>query len=83
MSNDLLVYNVEMSNDLLVCCMHYQATARGEEGMTLFFVCCNPNCGTRWREWDLIAHHIIGYDGYMLYLSELMPTSFLFDSGFG
>lgn len=50
MSNDLLVYNVEMSNDLLVCCMHYQATARGEEGMTLFFVCCNPNCGTRWRE---------------------------------
>ncbi|XP_031264526.1 DNA-directed RNA polymerases II, IV and V subunit 9A [Pistacia vera] len=28
----------------------FQATARGEEGMTLFFVCCNPNCGFRWRE---------------------------------
>ncbi|KAH0942272.1 hypothetical protein HID58_001909 [Brassica napus] len=28
----------------------FQATARGEEGMTLFFVCCNPNCGHRWRE---------------------------------
>jgi DNA-directed RNA polymerase II subunit RPB9 len=27
-----------------------QATARGEEGMTLFFVCCNPSCGNRWRE---------------------------------
>jgi len=27
-----------------------QATARGEEGMTLFFVCCNPSCGHRWRE---------------------------------
>jgi hypothetical protein len=27
-----------------------QATARGEEGMTLFFVCCNPNCGHRWRD---------------------------------
>ncbi|GAV70869.1 TFIIS_C domain-containing protein/RNA_POL_M_15KD domain-containing protein [Cephalotus follicularis] len=28
----------------------FQATARGEEGMTLFFVCCNPNCNYRWRE---------------------------------
>jgi DNA-directed RNA polymerase II subunit RPB9 len=28
----------------------FQATARGEEGMTLFFVCCNPSCGNRWRE---------------------------------
>ncbi|KAG6512376.1 hypothetical protein ZIOFF_030487 [Zingiber officinale] len=27
-----------------------QAAARGEEGMTLFFVCCNANCGHRWRE---------------------------------
>lgn len=27
-----------------------QASARGEEGMTLFFVCCNPSCGYRWRE---------------------------------
>ncbi|KAK3416928.1 hypothetical protein EUGRSUZ_H02672 [Eucalyptus grandis] len=28
----------------------FQATARGEEGMTQFFVCCNPNCGYRWRD---------------------------------
>ncbi|XWS14175.1 hypothetical protein CRYUN_Cryun36dG0100900 [Craigia yunnanensis] len=28
----------------------FQATARGEEGMTLFYVCCNPNCGHRWRD---------------------------------
>ncbi|CAL4886378.1 unnamed protein product [Urochloa decumbens] len=28
----------------------FQATARGEEGMTLFFVCCSPDCGHRWRE---------------------------------
>ncbi|XP_042519856.1 DNA-directed RNA polymerases II, IV and V subunit 9B-like [Macadamia integrifolia] len=28
----------------------FQAPARGEEGMTLFFVCCNPNCGHRWRD---------------------------------
>ncbi|KAE9608339.1 putative DNA-directed RNA polymerase [Lupinus albus] len=28
----------------------YQGTAPGEEGMTLFFVCCNPNCGNRWRD---------------------------------
>ncbi|KAL4199916.1 hypothetical protein AMTRI_Chr03g53680 [Amborella trichopoda] len=28
----------------------FQAAARGEEGMTLFFVCCNPNCGHRWRD---------------------------------
>ncbi|KAH7573488.1 hypothetical protein JRO89_XS03G0157800 [Xanthoceras sorbifolium] len=38
-----------------VRCQHgeavfFQATSRGEEGMTLFFVCCNPNCGHRWRE---------------------------------
>ncbi|KAK9182213.1 hypothetical protein WN944_025356 [Citrus x changshan-huyou] len=38
-----------------VKCQHgeavfFQATSRGEEGMTLFFVCCNPNCGHRWRE---------------------------------
>ncbi|XP_028790086.1 DNA-directed RNA polymerases II, IV and V subunit 9A-like [Neltuma alba] len=25
----------------------FQATARGEERMTLFFVCCSPNCGHR------------------------------------
>ncbi|KAG2571056.1 hypothetical protein PVAP13_7KG062200 [Panicum virgatum] len=28
----------------------FQATARGKEGMTLFFVCCSPDCGHRWRE---------------------------------
>ncbi|MQL81107.1 hypothetical protein Taro_013564 [Colocasia esculenta] len=28
----------------------FQAAARGEEGMTLFFVCCNPSCGHRWRD---------------------------------
>ncbi|KAF0932793.1 hypothetical protein E2562_012129 [Oryza meyeriana var. granulata] len=28
----------------------FQATARGEEGMTLFFVCCNLSCAHRWRE---------------------------------
>ncbi|XP_008797455.2 DNA-directed RNA polymerases II, IV and V subunit 9A-like [Phoenix dactylifera] len=28
----------------------FQATTRGEEGMTLFFVCCNPSCGHRWRD---------------------------------
>ncbi|KAF8668116.1 hypothetical protein HU200_009618 [Digitaria exilis] len=27
-----------------------QATARCEEGMTLFFVCCNPSCGHRCRD---------------------------------
>ncbi|XP_037491751.1 DNA-directed RNA polymerases II, IV and V subunit 9A [Jatropha curcas] len=26
-----------------------QATSR-EEGFTLFYVCCNPNCGNRWRD---------------------------------
>ncbi|OAY71387.1 DNA-directed RNA polymerases II, IV and V subunit 9A, partial [Ananas comosus] len=28
----------------------FQATAKGEEGMTLFFMCCNPSCGHRWRD---------------------------------
>uniref|UniRef100_A0A804JSK4 TFIIS-type domain-containing protein n=1 Tax=Musa acuminata subsp. malaccensis TaxID=214687 RepID=A0A804JSK4_MUSAM len=28
----------------------FSATTRGEEGMTLFFVCCNPSCGYRWRD---------------------------------
>ncbi|KAL0903175.1 hypothetical protein M5K25_027532 [Dendrobium thyrsiflorum] len=27
-----------------------QATTGGDEGMTLIFVCCNPNCDHRWRE---------------------------------
>ncbi|XP_003559043.1 DNA-directed RNA polymerases II, IV and V subunit 9A [Brachypodium distachyon] len=30
--------------------VYFQATARGEEGMTLFYVCCNLSCGNRWRE---------------------------------
>ncbi|XP_010937304.1 DNA-directed RNA polymerases II, IV and V subunit 9A [Elaeis guineensis] len=28
----------------------FQAPSKGEEGMALFFVCCNPNCGHRWRD---------------------------------
>ncbi|XP_061349226.1 DNA-directed RNA polymerases II, IV and V subunit 9A [Gastrolobium bilobum] len=28
----------------------FQETARGEEGTTLIFVCCNPSCGNRWRD---------------------------------
>ncbi|XP_021730246.1 DNA-directed RNA polymerases II, IV and V subunit 9B-like [Chenopodium quinoa] len=28
----------------------YQETLRGEEGMTLFFVCCNPTCSHKWRD---------------------------------
>ncbi|PKA52754.1 hypothetical protein AXF42_Ash001735 [Apostasia shenzhenica] len=28
----------------------FQAAGREEEGMTLFFVCCNANCGHRWRD---------------------------------
>ncbi|CAH9055119.1 unnamed protein product [Cuscuta europaea] len=28
----------------------FQATSKGEEGMALFFVCCNPTCGHRWRD---------------------------------
>nr|CAD1842383.1 unnamed protein product [Ananas comosus var. bracteatus] len=28
----------------------FQATTRSEDGMTLFFVCCNPSCGNRWRD---------------------------------
>jgi len=27
-----------------------QATTRGEDDLTLFFVCCNPSCGHRWRD---------------------------------
>ncbi|RCV39511.1 hypothetical protein SEVIR_8G240100v4 [Setaria viridis] len=27
----------------------FQATVRGEERVSLFFVCCNPSCGHRWR----------------------------------
>ncbi|XP_009108231.2 DNA-directed RNA polymerases II, IV and V subunit 9A-like isoform X3 [Brassica rapa] len=28
----------------------FQATTRSEDGMALFFVCCNRNCGHRWRD---------------------------------
>ncbi|CAL4982754.1 unnamed protein product [Urochloa decumbens] len=27
-----------------------QSLVRSEEDMTLFFVCCNPSCGHKWRE---------------------------------
>ncbi|KAL1372399.1 hypothetical protein HN51_002569 [Arachis hypogaea] len=32
--------------------LFFQATIRREEGMTLSYVCCNPNCGYRWRDQD-------------------------------
>ncbi|KAJ3673183.1 hypothetical protein LUZ60_006557 [Juncus effusus] len=28
----------------------FQAQAKGEEGLALYFVCCNPTCGHRWRD---------------------------------
>lgn len=28
----------------------FEAPSEGDEGMALFFVCCNPNCGHRWRD---------------------------------
>ncbi|XP_020228784.1 DNA-directed RNA polymerases II, IV and V subunit 9A [Cajanus cajan] len=28
----------------------FQAPVKGEEGMALIFVCCNPSCGNRWRD---------------------------------
>ncbi|XP_078156131.1 DNA-directed RNA polymerases II, IV and V subunit 9B-like [Carex rostrata] len=28
----------------------YLAAAEGEEGLRLFFHCCNTNCGHRWRD---------------------------------
>ncbi|PKU60317.1 DNA-directed RNA polymerases II, IV and V subunit 9A [Dendrobium catenatum] len=28
----------------------FKATPEGEEGMALFFACCNPSCGHRWRD---------------------------------
>jgi hypothetical protein len=30
--------------------LEFQAMTRGEDAMTLFFVCGNPNCGYRWRD---------------------------------
>ncbi|XP_009398177.3 DNA-directed RNA polymerases II, IV and V subunit 9A isoform X2 [Musa acuminata AAA Group] len=28
----------------------FQAPSKAEVGMALFFICCNPNCGHRWRD---------------------------------
>ncbi|CAN6868120.1 unnamed protein product [Brassica oleracea] len=28
----------------------FQATTRSEDGMALFFVCCNRNCSHHWRD---------------------------------
>ncbi|WVZ66685.1 hypothetical protein U9M48_015874 [Paspalum notatum var. saurae] len=28
----------------------FQAPARGEQALTLYFICCNPSCGHRWRD---------------------------------
>ncbi|KAG2275971.1 hypothetical protein Bca52824_058526 [Brassica carinata] len=28
----------------------FQATTRSEDGMALFFVCCNQNCSHHWRD---------------------------------
>jgi DNA-directed RNA polymerase II subunit RPB9 len=27
-----------------------QAPAKGEQGLTLYFICCSPTCGHRWRD---------------------------------
>ncbi|ONM59617.1 DNA-directed RNA polymerase subunit [Zea mays] len=27
-----------------------QAPTKGEQAMTLYFICCNPSCGHRWRD---------------------------------
>lgn len=56
--------------------IYVQATARGEEGMTLFFVCCNPNCGHRWRDWD----HISVMVGVLLVLEVFEKLSDLKES---
>lgn len=50
----ILFFGSKYDNNRIICFFNFwpnvQATARGEEGMTLFFVCCNPNCGHRWRD---------------------------------
>uniref|UniRef100_A0A0E0LNB2 DNA-directed RNA polymerase subunit n=1 Tax=Oryza punctata TaxID=4537 RepID=A0A0E0LNB2_ORYPU len=28
----------------------FQAPTKGERGLTLYFICCNPSCGHRWRD---------------------------------
>jgi DNA-directed RNA polymerase II subunit RPB9 len=27
-----------------------QAPTAGEQNLTLYFICCNPSCGHRWRD---------------------------------
>ncbi|TVU23579.1 hypothetical protein EJB05_25953, partial [Eragrostis curvula] len=51
--NNILYPKEDRANKILLfACRNcdHQATARGEEGMTLFFVCANPSCGHRWRD---------------------------------
>lgn len=38
-----------ISCNIVQVCVNVQATA-GDKGMTMFYVCCNPNCGHRWRD---------------------------------
>jgi hypothetical protein len=37
---------VNMYSDAL----NLQAPTKGEQAMTLYFICCNPSCGHRWRD---------------------------------
>ena len=37
---------VDMYSDAL----NLQAPTKGEQAMTLYFICCNPSCGHRWRD---------------------------------
>ncbi|KAF7000085.1 unnamed protein product [Triticum aestivum] len=29
---------------------YFQAPTKGELGLTLYFICCSPTCGHRWRD---------------------------------
>ncbi|KAI4978602.1 hypothetical protein ZWY2020_015355, partial [Hordeum vulgare] len=29
---------------------YFQAPTKGERGLTLYFICCSPTCGHRWRD---------------------------------
>uniref|UniRef100_A0ACD5WQ63 Uncharacterized protein n=1 Tax=Avena sativa TaxID=4498 RepID=A0ACD5WQ63_AVESA len=29
---------------------YFQAPTKGEQGLTLYFICCSPTCGHRWRD---------------------------------
>ncbi|WOL12453.1 DNA-directed RNA polymerases II, IV and V subunit 9A-like isoform X2 [Canna indica] len=42
--------NIRCSNCNHPEAVFFQAPSKGEEGMALFFICCNPNCGHRWRD---------------------------------